>query len=456
MNDSDSEAQHLPSSPIGMYHVASWRNQICSGWSNNPHQEDGSVLRNARTILERARDFLQEMFTEVEVKRLLCPAVSHPPTSALLLKTHCELPPHDLDGLSPDIRANSMAIRGTDLTAIPIDPAELQPPTMAHFGINRSSKVELHLLSDGRVLLSATSPKGRRQHSIQCDQKLDEACARLFRVPDVLPPPDTIPVIARSYPCADLGGAKYVEMPSWLSQRVGEVLQDGFRFHVLLTAAAPRGSHAIVIEKVVLCTPADSKRGCELVVRIHKSSGACICAAHQKQTSVDSHVQVSFSFCGKKFAAAQNARCVRHAECNPNFEDEIPLCCLHNFGCKVTCRHAGDMNPYNFSMDIPDCSVASLRILSAASVALIDSDKDEALRIKETVDKVFVVGEAFETPTSEKEIARDLLAVGLLRAGGVESTMRGEMPVLSGARLSARERTLRTTHSHLFKKRHRK
>jgi hypothetical protein len=105
-------------------------------------------------------------------------------------------------------------------------------------------------------------------------------------------------------------------------------------------------------------------------------------------------------------------------------------------------------------MDIPDDCVERLRIIAAASIALVDTKKEAVLAIKEAVDSVFGVGEACETPDSASKINRDMIAVRMLRSGGVERTIRSGQPSLSGNKLSASERSLRTTHSQLFKKRY--
>lgn len=420
MSDAESEPpdpSHTPYSPLGMCHVASWRNQISSSWSSNPHQEDGSALHYSRPILLYARGFLQQMFTAVEMESVLDPSSTYKTSSAALVKTHREVAPPELDAMPIELREKCLAIRGTDRIAIPLDSTDMEAPTMVHIGINRASKIEMHLLSDGSVLVGATSQKGQKQHTIRPDHQLVEACSQLFRVPDAVAPPDTIPIVARSYPSQGSRVPHHVEMPSWFSQRVGQVLQDGFRLHALLTAATAHGSRALVIEKVLLSIPSDLKSGCRLVVRLHKTCGTCICAAHQMPTSTDSYIEVSFAFCGKLYSYRNNKRCVRHAQCASNFADDIPICCLHNFSTTLTCRHSGIARPYHLSMDVPEDSVARLRILAAAAVALVDKTDCDALKTKEAVDTVFSVGEAFETPYSAKKIETDFIAVQVLRAG---------------------------------------
>jgi hypothetical protein len=446
-----------PTAALEMCHVASWRSQICSAWSSNPHQEDGVVLENARSILMDCHSFLEEMFTALEVKSMLDPASTYTPRSALLIKTHREVASHELDAMPPELRAKGLAIRSSDLTAIPLCAAERAPPTMAHIGINRASKVEIHALSDGRLLLNATSQKGTKQYSYKPGKETLAACAALFSLPDTVAPPDKLPIVARTYPPqAEHKGPKYVEMPSWIGQRLGQVLQDGFRFHALLTAATDDKSRSVVIEKVLLCIPtSESKRSCELLVRMHSSSGTCICNAHQKAPAASGgHIQVLFAFCGKLYTSSHNRRCIRHAECAPNFAPELPVACLHNFSARVICKHIGVAKHYNFTMDIPDDCVERLRIVAAASIALVDKQKEEAIPIKEAVDAVFGVGEASEVPASAGKINRDMLAVGLLRVGGVERTIRNGQPSLSGNKLSGAAHGLRTTHSQLFKKRY--
>ena len=363
------------------------------------------MLEDSRPILKRAQSFLTEMFNTFEVNMLLNPAAPHKPRAALLVKTHHEVSPHDLAAMEPDLRAQGVAIRNTDLTAIPMYAAERPDPTMAHIGISRASKVELHLMADGRILICAKSKTGQRQLSIKQDEELAETCAQLFRLPQVVAPPDKLPIIARAYPADATNSTRYVEMPSWISQRLGQVLQDGFRFHVLLTAACTVGSRAVIIEKVVLSIPSDLAKSCQLAVRIHKSAATCICAAHQKPTMEVSHVQVNFQFCGMVPSSTHNRMCIRHVECPPNLADALPVCCLHNFTAKVTCGN------YTHPMPIPEDSVERLRILATASVALVDKNAEDVVPVKEMVDAVFSVGEACETPDSTKNIDLDVIAV---------------------------------------------
>jgi hypothetical protein len=359
--------------------------------------------------------------------------------------------------MAPELRARGLAIRNTDLTAIPLYVGERVAPTMAHIGISRAYKLEIHMLADGRVLLNATSQKGTKQHSFKPENEIVTCCEALFQLPDSVAPPDKLPIVARAYEqFGDGTGPRYVEMPSWIGQRLGQVLQDGFRFHVLLSAATRDKSRSVIIEKVLLSTPAGgAKRSCELLVRLHTSAGTCICNAHQKSTAADrGHIQVSFAFCGKLYASSHNRRCPYHAECAPNFAPELPVACLHNFIARVTCKHIGVAKHYNFAMDIPDDCVERLRIIAAAAISLVDKNNDEVIPIKDAVDSVFMVGEACETPDSAAKINRDMTAVRLLRTGGVERTIRNGQASLSGNKLSSSERSLRTTHSQLFKKRY--
>ena len=484
-------ADDTPSSPIGMCHVASWRNQICSSWSANPNQEDGSVLRDARPIITRARRFLEAMFSEREVEIMLDPAFASDAAkickSYLMVRTHREVLPTELDVMPPDVRETAIAIRNTDRTAIPHSLAEIASPTMAQISTSKTSKIEIHLLPDDEgVMISAISQKkGQKQHTIFSNEgELRAECAQLFRVPEAIAPPDKIPIISRPYNFSESNAMRHIEMPSWMAQRVGQVLQDGFRLHALLTAAATADvCRAVIIDKAFLSTPlASSSRGCELVARLHKTSATCICVAHQHKppAASDSFVQTKFAFCGKQYSCRQNRRCVRHVQCASNFVDELPVCCLHNLEAMVTCRHTGTggtggtggREPYNLRMDIPTDSVERLRILSAASVALLDNNKHEALQIKNAVDAVFTVVESCETPNSEANIFRDFDAVRLIRRGGVQQTIRGGKVCLScsckgsgsgsgsgsssskgSSKLTRAEHGLCTTHAHLFKKR---
>ena len=460
MSDSDQKEDQSPSDPTSaaqMFHVAAWRNQISSAWSSNPHQEDGNVLEQARFILMECRSFLESMFAAWEVKSMLDPTSTYTPRSALLVKTHREVAPADLDTMTPELRARGLAIRNTDLTAIPLYAGERVAPTMIYIGINRMSKLELHKLADGRILLNATSQKGTKQHSFKMENEMLACCEALFQLPDSPAPPDKLPIVARVYENFGVGtGTLYVEMPSWIAQRLGQLLQDDFRFHVLLTAATQDKPRSVIIEKVLLCMPTNgSKRGCELLVRMHTSSGTCICKAHQKSTAADrGHIQVSFNFCGRTYASSQSHRCPYHTECAPNFVPELPVACLHNFTARVTCKHVDAVKHYNFPMDIPDDCVERLRIIATASIYLVDKNTDEVPHIKNAVDSVFRVGEACETAHSAVKIKRDIIAVRLLRAGSVERTIRSGKTSLSGNKLSSSERSLRTTHSHLFKKRY--
>jgi len=461
-----------PTSPIAMTHVAFWRNQISSFWSSRPNQKDGHLLKNARTILVHCRDMLESVLTSSELKSVMDTdhANTPLPTSALLVQTHRDVSFQELDTMPFGRRQTCLSIRGTDLNAIPLYVAERRAPTMAHIRINKTATIELHMLSDGRLLVNTTSQKLTKQHIIilNDDDELKTTCHRLFQLPDHVAPPDEIPVVAKIYNTNLANNnnntdIQYVELPSWLSQRVGQVLQDGFRLHVLLTAATTTANttRAVVIDKAVLNLPTQRNRGCQLVVRLHKTSGVCICSAHQNPASpgtddADSRVQIVFSFCGHAYPSAHNRRCMRHPECESNHAPELPVCCLHNFYAKTTCHHAGLNRPYTVPMEIPVDSVERIRIIAAAAVALVHKNKKEALSIKQAVDAVFNVGEACEKPDSATNINKDLLALQLLRNGGVERTVRAGVSSLSAKttnKLSTSLTKIAKTHGHLFKKR---
>lgn len=413
-------------------------------------------MEHARHFLIKAHSFLSSILTQQEVKCMLDPASDYTPRSALLVRTHREVTQMELDVMSPEQRAQGIAIRSTSLTAIPLYVGERVAATTAHIGINRASKVELHLLQDERVLLQVTTKSGQHQHTLTTDADDKREAKALFTLPETIAPPDVLPIIARAYPPpSDPKATKHVEMPSWITQRVGQVLQDGFRFHALLSAATNDASRSVVLDKVLLCIPHEGC--CQLVARMHETAGRCICSTHGRRPTDEPHyVQVAFSFCGKLFGNSNNRRCFVHHECRPNYAPELPVVCLHRFDCRVLCKHKGTDRGLSFSMETPEDSVERMRILAAAAMSLVTAKPDEVCEIKEKVDAVFRVGEGNgEATDCAKNINRDVIAVRLLRSGGVERTMRAGSASLSCkcTTLSAAERGLRKTHAHLFKKR---
>ena len=461
MDDPELDCLYLSDTPDfapGMCHAAAWRNQISSAWSSNPHQEDGSVLEHARHFLIKAQAFLSSELNQQEMKSMLDPSSDQRARSALLVRTHREVPQAELEVMSPERRAQGIAIRGSSLTAIPLYAGERVAARMAHIGISRASKVEIHHLQDERILVSVTTKNGQKQQTITPDAEDKKAAKALFVLPEAIAPPDPLPIVARAYPVSpDPKASKHIELPSWVVQRVGQVLQDGFRFHALLSAAATDASRAVVLDKVLLSIPQEGP--CQLVARLHETAGRCICCTHGRRPTDEPHyIQISFSFCGKRFGNEHNRRCFVHHECRPNFAPELPICCLHKFECRVRCKHRGTDRGLSFSMEIPEDSVERMRILAAAAMSLVTAKQDEVGEIKDKVDAVFRVGEGSgEVPDSSKNINRDVIAVRLLRAGGVERTIRGGTPSLSckSTKLSAAEHGLRKTHAHLFKKRRR-
>ena len=445
-----------------MYHTAAWPNQIAVEWSSNPSTPGNVVIRNARPLLALARPFLNQCFDQREVEAALNPNISFTPQSAVLTPSFTRMSVSAVDAMDPEARADGIAIRNSSDIAFPFAAADRVPPTLATISWSRSSKLDLEHVDAHTVRLSAISSRGRFSHTLKLDASHAETIATLFSIPEATDPADNLPITARCYPEIKGDSNEYCEMPSWLSQRVGEILQDGLRLHVLLTAAAPdEVSKPVVLEKVVLVTPPSGER--RLVARLHKSAATCICCAHHRPVKAPPLERVEFvlSFCGRCYPNEHNKRCSVHFLQEASFCSEIPTVCLHRMTAKLKCAHVKGDFGLNAEIDLPECTEPAFRVLAAAAVMLrnyskANSEPAKVETVKKAVDAVFDEFEACEQRNSLGWLNKDLAAVALLKRGDVENCLRGGQPSLSGKDLTPAQRTLRNTHAHLFRKRRKK
>lgn len=415
------------------------------------------MLRDAHALLHKVAPFLESVFTPSEMTLLMHPTRSDHPRSAVIVDTHAEICSDDVDSIDEECRQSSIAIRGSDAVASALDLATARPPNAAVISISQVSKLELYFeRGQHRLLLHSITQNGRNQHTYMLDESDVAHTNTLFTTPATLAPPDAIPVVA--LPCKrqrdDVVRPDSYELPAWMSQRVGQLLQDGFRLHTVLSAATPAASRPVVLENAVLTL--DEKRGCRIDARVHKSSATCICSVYQTPpTEPPTYVTVSFSFCGRRYGSSCNGRCPAHAECVPNFHSAFPSTCLHRMRTHLCCKHVGrSCCGLRLELDIPEESVEALRTLAAASVHLANTTEDaEALRVKTIIDDVLSDSDARHEPHSIKQINRDIRAVKLLRAGNVKRSFRKGVPSLVGQGLASADRDLRHSHVHLFKKR---
>lgn len=447
------------SNALAMHHTAAWPNQIAVEWSSNPSTPGNIVIKNARPLLMLARPFLDQCFDQREVDAALNPNSGFTPRSAVLTPTFRRVSVVEVDAIDPEVRAAGIAIRNSSDTAFAIAAADRVAPTLATISWSRSSKLDMERIGPLDVRLSAISSRGRFSHTLKLDASHAETIATLFSIPEAIDPGDRLPITARCYPAMKGDANEYCEMPSWLSQRVGQILQDGLRLHVLLTAAAPdEVSKPVVLEKVVLVTPPSGE--CQLVARLHKSAAFCICCAHHRLVKAPPLERVEFvlSFCGRQYPNADNKRCAVHFMQEPSFCSELPTVCLHRMNAKVKCMHAkGDFGMAS-EVDLPECTEPAFRVLAAAAVSLRNhakagSEAHKIEHIRKAVDTVFDEFETCEQRNSQAWVQKDLQAVALLKRGDVELCLRAGQPSLSGKDLTPAQRTLRNTHAHLFHKR---
>ena len=265
---------------------------------------------------------------------------------------------------------------------------------------------------------------------------------------------------------------------------IADFLERVLRLHVLCTAAVPEGvSRPLVVDKCYLREYKD-RDPCELMVRVvmHQSSATCICGAHGLRLDGDSFMQVDLETCGRWLEPYHgNLRCACHRESTDsegNAKRSVDSICTERTSVKVACVHRQGKT-FRRGLSIEDVTLRpeQRRELEYILVNIMEYEG----RTRAMYEKVWshvsdieshasalssklgkrvrecIEAKPKDAPEADEMMQRDVVAVDLLRQGGVQrfKARSGNvyMKRRNGEPLDDVERDLVHTHVHLFRKR---
>lgn len=381
------------------------------------------------------------------------------------------LDPLEADVLDEATRLRCIAIENSKHVALPAEklasPQVVVTFATAITGGVREAAVVLERSGDDGVALTATGASGLRK------QVASGGIARV--VLDRLFAPRDAPQAAPQ-PCDGV--------QDYTRAAVADFLERVLRLHVLCSAAAPGGaSRPLVVERCFI-RGFKKRDPCHLSIRavLHQSSAACVCSSHGLRLDGDACVQVDLETCGRWLQpVAGKMRCPCHRDSMNSKGDanrSVDSVCTERTGVKITCLHRGGKTARR-GLCVTDVFLRpeQRRELEFVLVNALEfegrtsnpfkTDPPRASEVEAHCDalcsklgkrvrachEVKVKG----APCAEEMLQRDVLAVGLLREGGVQRFKAKSGNVYlqrrNGVPLDDCERDLVNTHLHLFRKR---
>jgi hypothetical protein len=265
---------------------------------------------------------------------------------------------------------------------------------------------------------------------------------------------------------------------------VADFFERVLRVHVLCTAAAPEGvSRPLVVEKCYIRNFKE-RDACHLVVRVvlHQSSATCICGAHGLRLDGDSFVQVDLETCGRFLEPYHGKmRCPCHREStnsDGNAKHSVDAICTERTAVKIACVHRQG-STFRRGLSIEDVTLLpeqrrELEVIMAGIAEFEGRTRDMFKDVKSKAADIASHADALSsklgkrvrechevksenTPCADEMVQRDVVAVDLLRQGGVQRFRARSgnvyMQRRDGKPLDDIERDLVHTHVHLFRKR---
>ena len=251
-------------------------------------------------------------------------------------------------------------------------------------------------------------------------------------------------------------GAYWV-LPAWYAEAVGILAQDVFRLHAFVSAISANTSRALFID---LVTGHRLERGevhehrTLVKASLHRWSGGCACRAHGITPPAEPFHRLEFrmEFCGCKLV---DGKCPTHSrEEFARQSERFPGICLLGLKVGLWCSHQGTRSGMRLPLDVRDekmdlafCKGAVHDIASCGAKLMEAGARCGELRL----DMEAALGHLGDLRSQhahvgERILQRDVLAVDLLRRGGVLSPagrFRGHVRAECNAILK--------THKHLFR-----
>jgi hypothetical protein len=252
------------------------------------------------------------------------------------------------------------------------------------------------------------------------------------------------------------GGAFWV-LPAWYAEAIGILAQDVFRLHAFVSAISANTSRALFIDRVTghrLTRGEIHEHRTLIKASLHRWSGGCACRAHGTTPPAEQFQRLEFrmEFCG---CALVNGKCPTHSrEEFARQSERFPGVCMLGLKVGLWCTHQGSRSGMRLPLDVRDekmdlayCKGAVHDIASCGAKLMEPNARCSELRL----DMEAALGHLNDLRSQhahvgEKILQRDVLAVDLLRRGGV-LTQAGRFK----GRVRAECTAILKTHKHLFR-----
>jgi hypothetical protein len=394
------------------------------------------------------------------------------------------------DELEEGERAKAIAVRGAPQMAVDAGEQFRAPPQVvvtvpaSAAGGQKNASLCVERESETAARLSIVSSSGMRK-IITSGTMPKPALDRLFAAP-----------AAGAERAASGGPARATHCPDYLRSALASFLERRLRLQCLCTAAEPDPvSRPVVLDHVYLREAKKEQRSLASIrATLHPSSSKCLCAAHGLRCSWASTVEVTVECCGRPLEQSVDGGlcCPCHSEAidaEGNARFSVKGHCTERVAVSVACMHRnGAQFRKGLSLEAFGLSDADRRELATMLISMLEfegrtrphfADKSErgAKQVRShvkylgrefaeqmhAIDRLQASTEDPETRNPREMLKRDVLAVDLLRGGGVfrRNVKRGERkgcPYLVREQhgepnpLKPHETELVATHGSLFRK----
>jgi hypothetical protein len=411
------------------------------------------------------------------------------PVVRLLCSTSKLVTPQEADELDEKTRAECIPIQFSEKLALPVAEGSGEPPhVLVIFGKStcggtREAKMDVARLSDDVVAISLISAAGIKKY-LRADGMPTPLLDKLFATDtSAVPAPSAVP-------------RRKNELPVYLKSAIANFLERRVRLQVLCTASMPAPvSRPVSLERAFLKSIDQEKsKWLTVCAQLHASSSSCMCAAHGLRFDWKGSVDVRMETCGRQLQEINGyVRCPCHQSAideSGNSRFNIDGMCTEGTSITITCYHRNgsvckrgicidsikltDADRLELSTILTNMAEFEARTCEwfhggwatdthkvAACVDFLAAKFDKSMVEVEAKQLVEQDPEVF---TPREMLRRDMVAVDLMRGGGVfrhvhkRGSRRG-VPYIQRAKrteetvpLKTHETEIADTHAHLFRK----
>ncbi len=436
------------------------------------------ALLSSQPRAELGRPIVEDIFGKAEKCRI-----------SLIAPICTILSPQEADELCESEREKCIAIQGQSNVAFPTKGgASIRPhvvvtvPATVNGGL-RDAKIDMELLSTDKVKMCIVSSSGTRKY-MTSGKLPDVLLNRLFET--------TNTAELEEGPCRSNVLTRNTQLA------IARFLERKLRLQVLCTASMPAPiSRPVVLESVRLM-PFSRASSSWASVRavLHPSSASCICGAHGLRTCGVNRVEAIIETCGRDLEKTPSGqyRCPCHKQAlddTGNSRNNQEGLCTEGTCISVRCLHTNGgvtrapgaridriplndaerlelssilMNALEFEARTRDCFNSKGYATNQAKINHQTTVLGDKLRQRlNDAERQQLAKEDYEETNPRAMLQRDMMAVDLMRGGGVflhvktkhgirKRELKREKRTEQTKPLSTNEAELITTHGHLFRK----